>query len=217
MVANKTMPKVFWNDSVIDIWNDLQPQQTFYPFSSCYGGIITMIVFTIIHYIMDVVLYNKAASYADKEVKGLTEPKWIKKSKYASSLTYKKLSIIPSKKFGKKVIKKYELESSAQQQELISYQKQCNTYSKHISKYLEAAFKVIVFGSVYFYGLGLIYVDGQWFWDQKWMWAQGKLQHPGTNKYFNLDIYYYLQIGYHGHRAIYQFFEHSRRDFWAMV
>ena len=41
-------------------------------------------------------------------------------------------------------------------------------------------------------------------------------QSAGSHPLFNLDIYYFLQIGIHGHRTLYQFFEHSRKDFWAM-
>ena len=56
------------------------------------------------------------------------------------------------------------------------------------------------------------------------MWKQSKEnisnglppQNSGSHSFINLNIYYFLQIGYHGHRAFYQFFEHSRRDFWAM-
>merc|ERR1712228_257565 len=106
----------------------------------------------------------------------------------------------------------------------MSYQKKCVEYNKHISKYQEATFKVIVFGFVYFYGLALLFVDAQWFWDQKAMWKQSTEnmlngiapQSVGSHPLINLDIYYFLQVGYHGHRAVYQFFEHSRRDFWAM-
>lgn len=76
----------------------------------------------------------------------------------------------------------------------------------------KALFKVIIFGLVYFYGIFLMFRSADWFWDQKLMWSRGISQSSDIW----LDIYYSLQLGYHGHRAIYQFFEHKRRDFWAM-
>ena len=215
-MSTESLPTVIWEDSPIAIWNDLQPTKFYYLFSDCYPGFIMMILFTIIHYLMDVLLYSRASSYANKQVNNLKEPKWIKNCKHKDELNYKTLSQISPKKFANKVIKKYELNSNEEQQELISYQKQCNQYAKFVSKYMEASFKVLVFGFVYFYGLAIIFVDAPWFWDQKYMYSQGLPQSPGDNKIFNLDLYYFFQIGYHGHRAIYQFFEYKRRDTIAM-
>eukprot|EP01083_Nonionella_stella_P028065 77294_1 len=203
-----------WDDSPQEIWNAFKPPTYYYSLSDVYPGFVIIVVFTLIHLFMDKLLHPNAKFYANK-VAPLNTPEWIAASKHALQLKYAKISHIPVKKFAK-MMKKFELNSTQQQQQLISYQKQCNAHAKHISKYQEASFKVVIFGLVYVYGLCIIFNDGKWFWDQKWMWAQPFPQHPGSHWLFNLDVYYALQIGYHGHRAVYQFFEYARRDFWAM-
>eukprot|EP01084_Bolivina_argentea_P318350 552064_1 len=215
-----TKPIYIWQDSITAIWKDLQPPTAYYPISSLYPSFAVICVITVVHYIMDKTLLSKASKYANNEV-NLIQPEWINSSKYSSDLTKQKLIKISRKKLQIKLKKIFDELDSTQTQQLISYHKQLTAFEKHISKFLEASFKCIVFGFIYAYGLGLIFVDGKWFWDQKWMWSQSQLpgsptQPPGDNAIFNLDIYYFLQIGYHGHRATYQFFEHRRRDFWAM-
>lgn len=135
-----------------------------------------------------------------------------------TQFTYQKLQWISPKEFRKNIAKHDEY-TAEQQRDLTAFQKACSVHSKHISKFQEALFKVVVFGSIYLYGLGLICVDGRWFWDQKWMWTQSAKSMPqplGTHSFFNLKVYYWLQIAYAMHRAYYQFLEHTRRDFWAM-
>ena len=150
----------FWQDSPIAIWNDLQPQKFYHPFSAIYPALGVIALFTFIHYMMDKLLYPRAAAYA-KSLTNVAAPNWIKSSEYASKLTFEKISMLAPKSFARSM-KKFDLDST-KQHELISYQKQCNEFSKHVSKYQTAFFKVIVFGCVYFYGLGLLYVDGGWY------------------------------------------------------
>ena len=150
-----------WNDSPQAVWDDLQPQQFHYPLSSMYPAIFIIVLFTIIHLMMDRWLHSYASRYA-KQATNFSVPKWIKSSEYASRFTYIKLSSISPKKFAKSM-KKFEFDDVLKPRELMSYQTKCVEHKKHVSKYQEASFKVLVSGFVYFYGLALLLVDGQWY------------------------------------------------------
>jgi len=200
----------------IGIWNNLKPQTVYYPASDLWLTIVVTIAMTIIHVLLDKGFKPKAEAFANQTIlqNQITRPKWIPSK--MTALTYDKLQWLNPKSFRKIVPKKYEQFSSSQQKELIEFQKACAKHSKQISKYQEALFKVVVFGVIYCYGLSLIFTDAPWFWDQELMWAQGWPQSMGDHPIFNLRIYYHLHIGYAAHRGTYQFFEHTRRDFWAM-
>merc|ERR1719203_429344 len=183
-----------WEDSPSAIWNDLQPQPIYYPISIMYPIVGVIFLFLSIHFLLDKLLYSKAAKFAQSASK-MTIPAWLPSSEYASQLTYDKLSPLHPKAFGKKMKNKFGKKlNNKQKKELIIYQKQCNEFSKNVSKYLTATFKVLVFGCVYFYGLALLYVDGRWFWDQPSMWNKTREnirnglmpQHAGHNRIFNL-------------------------------
>merc|ERR1719361_3063109 len=124
-----------WKDSPIAIWNDLQTEKTFHPLSSIYPALGVIAIFLFVHFLMDRLFLGKASNYA-RSVTNTKPPKWIKSSEYAKQLTFEKISAIPYKKFAKSM-KKFDLDSS-KQHELISYQKQCNEFAKHVSKYQNA-------------------------------------------------------------------------------
>jgi len=200
----------------IGTWRNLKPNEFLYPVSDLWMSIIVALSITTIHVLLDFVFRYRAELFAERTIsrKQVTRPKWIPSK--MTALTYNKLQWLNPRSFRNIVPKKYEQFSSAQQTDLILFQKACAQHSKQISKYQEALFKCVVFGTIWLYGLGLLWFNGRWYWDSEWMWAQGIPQAMGDHPIFNLRVFYILQIGYAAHRGYYQFFEHSRKDFWAM-
>ena len=213
----------------MSIWNDLQPQRWNRPVSETWPGFVWIAVFTALHYVLDTIIDSKARKYAQNTVKKSQNNRLISRPKWMNDSFHHDLSKIHSnKKLSDKLTKlisKHKLDSKSNKNkyrgEIVAYHKQLININKNISKFKESFFKVCGFGLVYFYGIKIIFEPklSQFFWDTssqcrepQWPQWSGDLE----NSWYNLNYYYWLQIGYHGHRALYQFFEHSRKDFWAM-
>ena len=214
----------FLGDNVFNIWNDLSPQRWHQPVINTWPGFATAAAFTLAHYILNILIDSRARLYAEKAVLSDTNAmQLISRPKWMSDTLYKEICSIDSskslsKKLAKLVCNDKKL-NKTEQTELILYHKQLISISKNVSKFKESFFKVIIFGVVYFYGIFMLF-DTEltaFYWNFGYVCDHGWPQSAGNlSNILNLNNYYWLQIGYHFHRAIYQFFEHSRKDFVAM-
>ena len=227
------------NDDPVAIWNDLQPQRWHQSVLGTWPGFVWIAVFTLFHYFLDKIIHSKATRCAENVVKKsqqnrlIPAPKWMTTSFHADlskihstkKLTASHRSSSTSSTLAN-LFKKHNLDSKINNKneneyrmQTITYHKQLCNINKNISKFKESFFKVFGFGLVYFYGIIILSdpILSKFFWDpsiQCTAWPQW----PGDIKgsWLNLNYYYWLQMGYHGHRALYQFFEYARKDFWAM-
>ena len=186
-------------DTIEDIYNSLEPPQIHHSFSETYPGFSFVAIFTIIHILLNYISYGYAQKFATKEtnlkiphdlkqylhesdvINGTSESGYIKKRTFEA--LYKKLQGMPN--------------SAANAQEIKAYKKEHRNYEKHVSKFQESLFKVIVFGFVYVYGIYVMFTE-DFYWDAPFMWSRG-IPQPMNN---SLVFYYSIQLGYHGHRFV---------------
>ena len=84
-----------------------------------------------------------------------------------------------------------------------------------VNKYLEVLFKLLMTTMIMFCGICVVIFRDSAFWHPKTLYT-GENDKP-PQKYDNFMLFYYwLSLGYHLHRSFFQFFNHTRKDFWAM-
>lgn len=229
------------HDNPVSIWNDLQPQRWNNSLLDTYPGFIMIAVFTIGHLFADWIISGRAHKYAQEEMRSKygenhifnknwkNGPKWLSKE-FVNDLTLikvksrkkKKHKVIDGSIFDK-LLKKHNINVTIDkkiQGDILRYHKQLEDHNQLVMRFNENFFKVVLFGPIYIYGLFFIFNfdNSRWFWtlcsNDINTWPQSNL--TNISNVFNLNNYYWVQIGYHGHRALFQFFEYSRKDFVAM-
>ncbi|ETO28477.1 hypothetical protein RFI_08655 [Reticulomyxa filosa] len=141
----------------------------------------------------------------------LNTPFFIKKNKNAPFLKIKKKKARSGKQFP---MKKLSEETGLSEKEIIGYWKYNYTTQQKkelMEKYLEELWKCLTVGFNSFYGCYVMWNQAS-FWHSELLWKQfPQIETP------SMTLFYGLGIGYHLHRAVFQFFDHQRKDFLAMV
>ena len=190
------MPTIH-GDTIFDIYNSFETPPIHHPFSATYPGFACIAIFTVIHVFLNYISAGYAKKFAKREA-NLTIPNAMKKHLKASDIVDGTMEsgYIERGKFQSIYKKLLEtLNSASDQKEMKRYKKQHKDYEKHISKFQESLFKVIVFGFVYGYGVYVMFTE-DFYWDAPFMWSRG-IPQPMNN---SLILYYSVQLGYHGHR-----------------
>jgi len=101
--------------------------------------------------------------------------------------------------------------SREQQQELLRYQKGVGAIKEFSNKVSEIIFKVPILFGITIYGIYVVLIRNDFIYHLHTIWDK----HPQEYDQHML-VYYLIELSYHFHRAMYQFFDYVRKDFWAM-
>jgi len=91
------------------------------------------------------------------------------------------------------------------------YLRKSDKIEKNLKKYNEEIWKCATMLTITIYGIYVMCHEA-FFHDPRLLFQQYPQQESSL-----IQRYYQVSLGYHGFRAIYQFFEPKRKDFWAMV
>ena len=98
-----------------------------------------------------------------------------------------------------------------QMREIIAESKNYRKFYQHSNKYCEELWKSVTMAFVVIFGICAIY-GKEFFHNPQIMFLKYPQSEPIEHTWF-----YRIAMGYHGHRAIFQFLDHKRKDFWVCV
>ena len=88
-------------------------------------------------------------------------------------------------------------------------------YDSSLNKYLEVHFKLLMTVNIMMYGIYVVVIRDSAFYHAETQYT-GENDYPPQHYDNWMLFYYWLSLGYHVHRCAFQFFNHARKDFWAM-